>query len=322
MYRNIQFDAIVSFNLVETGGIAWRIGQELGIPASGWAFGNDVRFPRSSALGQVVRRAIERLDIVFYQSHELLEQAAGLLGMPLDRMLRNHHIVLSHGIPEPPSLPKTEIRNRMRAALGIPDRQIAIFSLGRIVREKGIYELLDAISLAIVRDSRLTCAIVGSNPTFDETTAIQKKLDQTPGLQERVRLLPACNPDKVWDYLCAADIFVFPSHKEGMPNSLLEAMAMGIPAVAFAIPPVLEIDAGSGGLIAVPPFDPVLLSEAILFLASSPDNRVRIGERGREQVLDRFMVRKNMASALDRITKRVQKRLPLQNRYCHESASS
>jgi glycosyltransferase involved in cell wall biosynthesis len=307
MYSNTRFDAIVSFNLLETGGIAWRIGQELGIPTSGWAFGDDVRFPRSSSLGLVVRRAIERLDVVFYQSHELLERAAELLGLSSEQMLCNRHVVLPHGIPEPPSLPKIQMRNEVRLALGIRNDQIAIFSLGRIVREKGIDELLDAMSFAVVQNCRLICVIVGSNPAFDETTAVQKRLNQTPALKERVKLLPACNPDKVWEYLCAADIFVFPSHNEGMPNSLLEAMVMGVPAVAFAIPPVLEIDAGSGGLVAVPPFNPKLLSEAILFLAASPTDRTRIGGRGQGQVLSRFMVRKNMASALDRIARLVYK---------------
>ena len=62
-------------------------------------------------------------------------------------------------------------------------------------------------------------------PAFDETNSVQKKLDQTPNLKERVKLLPACSPDQTWEYLCAADIFAFPSQQrfEGMPNSLLEA---------------------------------------------------------------------------------------------------
>ncbi len=55
--------------------MAWRLGRTLGIPASGWAFGGDVRFPHTSPAGWVVRRAIERFDLIFYQSHELLEQA-------------------------------------------------------------------------------------------------------------------------------------------------------------------------------------------------------------------------------------------------------
>ena len=89
------------------------------------------------------------------------------------------------------------------------------------------------------------------------------------------------------------DIFAFASHREGMPNSLLEALAIGVPAIAFAIPAVLEIDAGAGALLLVPPLDTVQYAEALVQLAASPADRVRLGEKGRERVLARFMVREH-----------------------------
>jgi teichuronic acid biosynthesis glycosyltransferase TuaC len=318
MHRRVQFDAIVSFDLVGSGGMAWRIGRDLRIPASGWATGDDVRFPASSSHGRVLLRAIEHLDVVFYQSHELLGEAANLLGISPAQMSHDRHVVLSRGIPAPPFLPRAEVRHRMREMWGVTNEQVAVLYVGRVVREKGMFELLDAISLAAAQDPRITCIIVGSKPAFDETTAVQKKLDQTPALRERVRLLPACSPDKVWEYLCAADIFAFPSYKDGMPNSLLEAMAMGVPTVAFAIPPVLEIEAGTGGVVVVPPFDSALFSQAMLRLATSSADRVRVGEKGKAEVMDRFMVRKNMAKALLRLTQVIQRRDSSQRvRYRH-----
>ena len=167
--------------------------------------------------------------------------------------------------------------------------------------------MLDAIAAVVTENPKITCVVIGSMPAFDETAAVQKKLAQTPGLAEHARLLPACSPDEVWEFLCAADIFAFTSHNEGMPNSLLEAMAVGVPAVAFAIPAVLEIENGSEGLIAVPPFDVTLFSKAILNLASSPDDRIRIGRLGRAQVMDRFMVQKNMAQAFERLSQLVKR---------------
>ncbi len=301
MHLRTPFDAIISFGLVETGGVAWRLSRDLGIPASGWAFGNDVRFPRSSPFARVAARAIERLDIVFYQSHELLEIAAGLLGISPDRMSRKRHVVLPHGIPDPPSLPRGDIRDRVRQEWRVRDDQVVILSTGRIFREKGAFELMEAVSLASAQDPSIVCLLVGSIPAFDETAAVQKKLEQTPGLRERVKLLPACSPDKVWEHLCGADIFALTSHNEGMPNSLLEAMAMGVPAIAFGIPPVLEIEAGTGGLVLVPPFDCSQFAEAILRLAASPDGRARIGEKGRARIMDHYMVKKNMAAALKRL---------------------
>jgi glycosyltransferase involved in cell wall biosynthesis len=301
MHHHAQFDAILSFDLLGGGGTAWRMGRELQIPAAGWAFGSDVRSPSTSPLGRVVARALKRLDLVFYQSHELLENAARLLGVTADRISHKRHVVLPHGIPEPPSITTQEVRRQIRSDLGINDNQLMVLSIGRIVRSKGIFELLDAFSLATAKDPRLVAVIVGSTPTFDETAAVREKIAQTPRLGQRVILLPSCNPEKVWEYLCAADIFAFTSHQEGMPNSLLEGMALGISAVAFAIPPVLEIDAGAGALVTVPPLDSALFSEAILRLAASPDERLRIGQKGKAQVMERFMVRKNMAKAVQHI---------------------
>ncbi len=78
------FDAILAFDLAGAGGIAWRLGQDLGIPAGGWAFGGDLRVSSSSRLGDIVRQVLIKLDIVFYQSHELRRNAAVLLGKSSD----------------------------------------------------------------------------------------------------------------------------------------------------------------------------------------------------------------------------------------------
>jgi glycosyltransferase involved in cell wall biosynthesis len=311
LHRRVGFDAIVCFNLIGTGGVAWRLGQDLGIPASGWATGSDVRLAAGSRTERVVARAINRLDLVFYQSRELFEIGARLLGISTEMMPEGKHVVLSRGIPEPPSLPKTKTRNRLRSALGISDNEILVLSVGRILRRKGIFDLLEAVSLAATRDPRIRCVVLGSMPAFDETSSVQKVLDRSSILTDRVKLLPACIPDKVWEYLYAADIFAFPSHNEGMPNSLLEAMAVGLPAVAFAIPAVRVIEAGTEGLVVIPPFDAVLFAEAIVRLAASPNDRARIGEKGRVQVMERFMVRNSMAEALRRLSELVQRRRSL-----------
>ena len=136
----------------------------------------------------------------------------------------------------------------------------------------------------------------------------EKKLDEALDLRQRIKLLPACDPEKVWEYLCAADIFAFPSHNEGMPNSLLEAMAMGVPSIAFAIPAILELESGTGAVALVPPLNAALFGQAILRLAASQDERARIGKIGKEQVMERFMVRKNMGKACAHLARIVGER--------------
>lgn len=306
MHRRMQFDAILSFDLAGAGGLAWRLGELLGVPASGWGTGGDVRFPQSSTFGRSVIRALRNLDLVFYQSHETLKKAALLLGQSPDRMPRERHTVLPRGVPAPPSLNRAKTRTRVRDELGITGDQVLVLSIGRICRAKGILELSAAMSLARARDPRITCVAIGSLPVLDETENLVLAMNQSADLRGQLRVLPACSPNKVWEYLCAADIFAFASHHEGMPNSLLEAMAMGLPAVAFAIPAVQEIEAGSGGIALVPPLDSTLFSESVLRLAASPEQRRQIGERGKNLVAERFMVRNNMAEAVRRLSQIVQ----------------
>jgi teichuronic acid biosynthesis glycosyltransferase TuaC len=305
MHRRVQYDAILSFDLYATGGVAWRLARDLGVPASGWAFGDDVRSSPSSPIGRVVRRALARLDLVFYQSHELLQAAARLLGTS-PSLMSERHMVLPHGIPEPPVLARDLIRKSLRKEWGITEHHSVILSIGRIVREKGVFELLEAISLASAQNPRIFCVLIGSIPAFDETPAFKNALAEMPHLKQKVIIVPACNPSQVWEYLCAADIFAFTSHKEGMPNSLLEAMVTGLPSISFAIPPALEIDAGKGALVLVPAFDTKKFSDALLRLSASPKDRHQFGRKGRTQVLDRFMVRNNMAVAVKRFSHEIK----------------
>src|SRR5712691_3693561 len=96
MYHHQRFEAILSFDPVGAGGLAWRLGHYLRITSRGWAFGSDVRFPASSSHGKIATRALKYLEVIFYQSHELLEKAAALLHLSPEQMPQDRHIVLPH----------------------------------------------------------------------------------------------------------------------------------------------------------------------------------------------------------------------------------
>jgi glycosyltransferase involved in cell wall biosynthesis len=246
-------------------------------------------------------QALANLDVVFYQSRDLLDKAALLLGREATGLAPDRHFVLARGIPAPPSLPREDIRRRLRQEWGIPETHTLVVSIGRIDRAKGVFELVGAIAGAAAKNPRLSGVLVGANPAFDDTQALERAVAETPGTGRHITILPACPPERVWEYLCAADIFAFTSHHEGMPNSLLEAMAMGIPSVAYAIPPIVEIEAGTGGLLLVPPRDTGALTAALLRLINSPSERAGLGALGKRQVMERFMVRTNSAIALERL---------------------
>jgi len=92
-----------------------------------------------------------------------------------------------------------------------------------------------------------------------------------------------------------------------MPNALLEAMIMGVPSVAYAIPPVIELEGDSGGVLLVPTGNTEKLAEAILNVSVRPEERTRLGEKGKARANANFMVKKNMMDALQRLEGLVRK---------------
>jgi len=301
LHRDIGFDAILSFDLARTGGLAWRLGRAIGIPACGWATGSDMRHASRSAAGRSLRGALRSLDLVFYQSRELRTLAAQLQGVGPESLSDEHHIVQPRGVEAPEKLPGDDTRFAIRSSLGLSDGQVVILYLGRIVRGKGLFELVDGFVQWGWAHHDVTLLLVGSRTGHDDAPALEKVIASSPSMADRIRVLPGCEPRRIWDYLAAADIFAFPSFKEGMPNSLLEAMLAGIPAVAFSIPPVGEIGRFGGGLLQVPPYDFAKFGEALLALVKDPMLRRDIGERGRVVASEHFSLRKNTQLVVEHI---------------------
>ena len=294
LHKERIFDAVFSFDLGGAGGLAWRLGQDLEIPATGWAFGLDVRVPKESPDAEELRRMLNRLDLVFYQSSELRDIAESLLkqGQTLDKA---SHVVLPHGIP---SMEAAETRATVREELGIPEQATLLLFLSRIVKGKGVDELLEAFGIAAKEHPDLHLVMVGETPGFDDSPELRATMERM-GLGERIRMLPACDPAEVRDYHAAADIFAFPSKSEGMPNALLEAMALGTPAIAFDIPPIRDILRHGDCLCAVGSFDAAEFGEKLGRLVESSDRRTELVANGKRVVAEHFDITRNVRRALE-----------------------
>jgi len=148
--------------------------------------------------------------------------------------------------------------------------------VGAVIEAKGVREMLAAARA--VEGFRLV--LVGPvDAAFAASTSAERS-----ALGDRVALLGSLPHEAIADQYAAADLFLLPSHREGMPLALLEAMAHGLAVVATPVGAIPEIVTdGETGLL-VPPGDPVALAAAIRRLLDDDGLRQRLGAAARAAV--------------------------------------
>lgn len=161
------------------------------------------------------------------------------------------------------------------------DGEVTLLFVGRVVRQKGLDLVLEAMA-ALPAGVRLR--VVGDGPARPALEAQAEAL----GLRGRVEFLGWLDRAALPAAYREADLFVFPSRDEGMPNAVLEAMAAGLPVAATRIAgnQDLVVD-GETGLM-VPSDDAPALAAALARLTADRGLRVRMGAQGRARVLERF----------------------------------
>ena len=173
-------------------------------------------------------------------------------GVPEDR------IAICHNSVSPVAAPPAEELAALKRALGIPPEALVILAVGRLSEEKGHRDLVSALAM-LRKDAHLL--IVGEGP---ERRALERAATAL-GIAEHL-LLPG-QQKNVRPFYGIADIFVLPSHSEGSPNVLLEAMAARLPIVATAVGGSVELVAHEETALLVPARDPKALCAAIERLA-------------------------------------------------------
>jgi glycosyltransferase involved in cell wall biosynthesis len=200
---------------------------------------------RRSDLREEARQALERAATVVAVSG-FVERSVAALG-------RSDASVVFNGADERVFSPKT--RALARRTLSIDPRRHVVAYAGNLLRAKGIYDLADALGdLSALRPLAL---VAGDGP---ERAGLQERLSSR-GVDHR--LLGRISQGELATLLGASDVFAFPSHAEGLPGAVCEAMLSGRAVVASEVGGIPEIvKDGESGLL-VPKEDPIALAHAI-----------------------------------------------------------
>jgi glycosyltransferase involved in cell wall biosynthesis len=175
-------------------------------------------------------------------------------------------------------------RARLRGALGIEASDVAVIMVTRVIRSKGVLDLLAAARALRATRPHVRFLLVGAH----EPESMDRLSDaELEGL--RRELVWTGPRDDVPALLAASDVMAFPSgYGEGIPRVLLEAASMALPIVTTDAPGCREVvEPGVNGLL-VPIGDAAALAAAVERLAVDPALRQRFGENARERAIARF----------------------------------
>jgi len=177
-----------------------------------------------------------------------------------------------------------------------PEKGLLV-TVARLSAEKGLTYMVEALSLLRQRGVRARWSVAGEGA---ERGALEAKVREL-GLGGEVTLWGAIAAEEVAPLVARAEVFVLPSLFEGLPVTLMEAMALRVPVVSTAITGIPElVRDGRTGLLAQPR-DPTGLADAIERLLKDPELAGRLAENGYRLVREEFDLRRNARRVVDLI---------------------
>lgn len=166
-----------------------------------------------------------------------------------------------------------------------------ILFVGHITRKKGVYELVESVSKIkeIVQIKLL-------GPVEPE---VERGLNSIAGGSTNLIFMGSCSQEEVLTQMGQCGIFILPSHTEGFPNVIIEAMALGCPIIATevgAIPDLLEYDRG----ICIPIKSTTKLEQAVRFYLNNPSKAKEFGHNAQAYALENFKI-ENIVTRIENI---------------------
>jgi glycosyltransferase involved in cell wall biosynthesis len=228
---------------------------------------------RTKLRGLAARWALRRTDAVVTNAHSVSERIASRCGYPAQSVR-----IIPNGVEQPFMGDAASARREVRRELGISDSAFVYGSLGRLATVKGFdiaVQSLAHLVAAACHDPHLV--LIGDGPDRDRLLAEAARL----GVSQRVHLVG--HREDIGRWLCGLDVYINSSLSEGMSQSIVEAMASGLPVVATDVGDNRRVVCGDAecGKI-VPPRDAQQLADTLGQLANSPDVRRALGAASRQ----------------------------------------
>lgn len=199
-----------------------------------------------------------------------------------------------------------ETREEIRKKYNIPDDSLVYAFVGRICKDKGVEELLEAFKLVKAENSNSRLMFIGK---LDDNSMLPEELLEQAKKDENIVFCGAVPNKQVQEYLSAADVLVHPTYREGFGMVLQEAAALALPTITTNIPGASEaIVDGVTGVLAEKK-DISSLADAMISLFDG-EKRKEFGTNGRKRIEEKFergmMIERICQDYLELYNKRVK----------------
>ena len=175
--------------------------------------------------------------------------------------------------------------SNLRSALGIPDYAKVVGFVGRLTRDKGLPELIEAFDAILTAKPEAHLLLVGWFDAAEDALggALRTRIQNNPRIHMTGFVADTA------PYYRVMDVMVLPTWREGFPNVILEAAATGIPVVTTLCTGSRDSVVPEVTGLLIPPGYPVAIEESVLQLLRNPERRFRMGLAARAWVLDHYV---------------------------------
>lgn len=284
LVRDFEPDVLHS-SLASANLIAQHAGARAGLPVlSTFTLSGDPKLMRryqpgaDSMPARVLRRIERRSARRPHVWHRALTSDSKDSHCAAGRLDPSRVAVIPRGVPVPEGPVPT------RTELGMPTDVPVVLNVGRQTAQKGHDDLVRAF--AAVNATRPTHLVILGREG-DGTRRLRQEIADH-GVKENVTVIPYT--DRPYDYYRNADVLAFPSRMEGLGTAVLEAMACGLPVVAYDIPPVREIGGDTQLATLVRPGDVDALADAVRAMLNDKALSRPMTDAARQYVLEHYSV--------------------------------
>lgn len=281
-FRENKFDAVHTHS--SKAGIIGRLAaRAAGIPVVVHTVHGQAFHPYQSKLKNRLFIFLERFaakycDKIYAVAQAMIDQCVAAKVAPKEK-----YMVVYSGM-DTAAFAGAKRDEALRQKLGIPEDAFTVVTVARLFAQKGYEYVIPAAKKVLAVRPDVHFLFVGDGPMYDELTSELEK----SGIRGNFHFAGLVPPGEVASYIAQADLLWHLSLHEGLPRAVVQALAVGIPAIGFALDgtPEVIIDGETGFLTAAEDVD--LVAQRTLELTGDASLREQMGRTGKEKVLEQF----------------------------------